>query len=124
MLLMSPMGKGSQIGGDSLRSAVYDANKIVVDGAQRQSNDPISVEAGRTRIVSAVFNVSPDHAKDFNVIALCPLVMSLDIKSRSGASICKGLAWTAMGDGSVTNISGEQFRILPYDPARTCAAAD
>jgi hypothetical protein len=87
---MGNIFRGSQIGDAGLNSAIYRPKEITVDGVSWQTKDPIAIESGKTRTISATFNLEPDHAKGYDTLVVCPIVGSLDIKNLSGAAICKG----------------------------------
>jgi hypothetical protein len=120
------MGNSAQMGGNTRRSAIYDPIQLTVDGAAWPANLPISIESGKNRIITARFFLESAHLKGFEVAAWCPLVATLDTRSRGGVSICKGVAFTrtGLGNSSITDTSHEQYRILPFDPAHTCPLAD
>lgn len=108
------MGDYAQTGDKSRKSAIYDPVQMTVDGNQWQPNHPILIEAGNDKIVVARFPIEPKHLWSFNIAAWCPLIVTTDTQGRDGISMCPGFALTRIGLAPVTDVSHDQFRILPY----------
>lgn len=118
------MGPGVQVGGDDHKSAIYWPKVSAIEGAPWQASEPLSIEAGKTKILISKFELEPSHVGNFNVIVLCPLIVTIDNNNHSHTSICKGFSQTKSGNGLVLSSTKEQFQILPYRRGTYCPAAD
>lgn len=119
------MGTGAQVGGEGLRNSIYNPKGVTVDSIPWDSKNPIAVKAGETRIVSASFDLSSDHWKNYDALVFCPMVGSLDLKNLRGTSICKGTSvgtqlTDRLGSSTISSSTTQQFRILPHSVAPTC----
>jgi len=59
--MTSVMGQGVQIGSDTRKEAEYWPNEIKVDGSDFKSKQSVPVESGKTRTISASFDLVPAH---------------------------------------------------------------
>jgi hypothetical protein len=119
------MGVGAQVGGEGQRSSIYGPRDIRVDGIAWDLKNPVAVENGKTRIISASFDLLPEHWKNSDALVFCPMVGSLDLKYLGGTSICKGKSignqlTERLGATTILSNTSQQFRILPHSTNPTC----
>jgi hypothetical protein len=99
-----------------------DPKTVLIDGVPRQSNDPIAIESGKTKTLSATYESKDDprQSNDFDTQAICPFIFSFDIKNNAAVAVCRG---EAVGLGLGPNLSTlfgwnindkKQSRILPH----------
>jgi len=94
------MGRGMQVG-DARRTALYFPGQSLIDGNQWSGQEPISIANGTNKIVSSQFELIQDHSKDFHIIVLCPLIVTLNAAGRSKTSVCRGISKALVGTGFV-----------------------
>ncbi len=90
------MGPGVQVGGDQHKSALYWPKQSTIEGAPWQASEPLSIEASKTIVVISKFDLEPSHVGSFNVIVLCPLIITIDNNNHPHTSVCKGVSQRAM----------------------------
>jgi hypothetical protein len=113
----------SQMGNDSIKNETYRPKELSVDGEPWQSSSPIAVASGKSRTVSAVYDIDPTDSTKYNVIALCPVVEAYDDIGLGGTVVCKGLISTRTGEGLVSIRAAERVRILPRTRDPLCPSA-
>jgi hypothetical protein len=118
MKFMSIQGTVGQI---KTNNYVYNPTKISVDGVEWKLNEPISVESGKTKIVSVEFAIDPHHSEKSGIVAFCPIVATQDTSGIVSSSLCRGVARTILSP-SFTSVSRslERFRILPHPNDVSC----
>ncbi len=114
------MGPGAQVGNDTKKSSIYSPKESSSDGSPWSAKEPLSIESGKNKIVSALFELQPNHIANYSVVALCPLIVTLNTAASGRTSICRGISKTVAGTGFVLAQSHEQFRILPHWAGTQC----
>jgi len=114
------MGKGAQVGSDTFRSSIYWPTEIKIDDIISTLKQPLPVEPEKTRFISALFDLSPDHQTGLNTLVLCPLVGALDEKNVGSVAVCQGVSRTISRGSFVQSSSHARFRILPHSTLPTC----
>jgi hypothetical protein len=117
------MGLGAQVGSADRRFAVYDPTTRTADGAPWGRGVPVTIEGGKTRVVTGNFVLNTDHRTNYNILILCPTVKTVDINNIGDTAICRGVTVASNGHGGgVESTSLLQFRILPHSKTRSCPA--
>jgi hypothetical protein len=114
------MGRGAQVGGDSQRSSIYFPKESTIDGMPWLAKEPISIDSGKNKIVTSIFELEPNHTTKYNIIVMCPLIVTLNTAARGRTSICRGFLQTLTGANFISTKSNEQFKILPHYSGTRC----
>jgi hypothetical protein len=70
----SMMGTGAQVGDAALRRSLYYPKEVMIDGVRTGMTTPIEIESTKTKTLTAIFGLNPDHAKDADTLVICPLI--------------------------------------------------
>ena len=107
---------------------VRHAKNIMIEGYSEAPKGPIAVESGKTRIITASFDI-PKSEKDTDARVLCPIISTRDLKNLESTAICKGasFSWSLTPNSTTAkfaNYSGAQLRLLPRsNDLPTCPAS-
>lgn len=93
-------------------------SKIEIEGLSGVPKNPVSIESGRTRTITATFEI-PKTEKDFDTRIFCPVIDTRDENDVVGTGICRGasVSWQLAADltrHSFNDFRRFQGRILPY----------
>jgi hypothetical protein len=113
----------SQLANESIKKETYGPKEIMVDGGPWPSGTPIAIEGGKSRTVSATYEIDPADQAKYNVLALCPVVEAHDDIGLGGTEVCRGLVSTRTDTGLVSIRAAERVRILPHTRAALCPSA-
>jgi hypothetical protein len=113
----------SEIANQDLNSASYPPKDVQVDGARWPGGAPIEIAAGKSRTVSATYEIGSNDQIKLNVLALCPVVEARDDIGLGGTAVCRGMVSVRTDIGLVAIRSAQRVRILPPTRDPLCPPA-
>ena len=120
------MGRNSQVGDATLKKSIYVPAMVTVDGKRFDFENPLEIEATKTRIVSATFFLDATHTRDADTLVICPVISTLDAKNVADTAICPGastrVSMMTYYFNTSTAFTHEQFQLLPHSTKPSCPA--
>jgi hypothetical protein len=117
------MGPGAQVGPPYKLSAAYSPTSQTIDGMPWQPAKLLSIETGRTSLVSGEFAPQESHWKGHRTIVLCPIIQTININNQGGISVCPGISYNFTIGMYCETESADQYQILPYSGTPRCVRA-
>jgi hypothetical protein len=110
----------SQVANQDLTSESYSPRDIQVDGGSWPRGAPIEIAGGKSRTVTATYDIDPNEQAKYNVMALCPAMEARDDIGLGGTAVCRGLVSVRTDVGLVAIRTAQQVRILPRPRGPLC----
>jgi hypothetical protein len=113
----------SELSNQNVTSESYSPKDVQVDGGSWPRGAPIEIAPGKSRVVTATFDVDAGEQAKFNIMALCPVVEARNDIGVGGTAVCRGLVSVRTDVGLVAIRSAQRVRILPRTRDLLCPPA-